>query len=257
MAPEKLCRGGGVITVITVLVVLVAASLLASGCSSASPPVSVSQPPPKSGEITFYLSLPSSATALEEAVTKVSMPGSAQYRHFVSLNSAASQFGATDAQLSAVAQSVSSLGLQFTADPTRLFGRVTGTAKQWQTALGASLSTKAATASSPFITYSLPAHTPGGLQPKGTSLLLSQAQVYDPGAKGHRPTPPTSQGAAGTAPTTSATQPWPLNNGTPLTAGCSSPLLLHRHVYTEQQVQTAYGIDGLRSQAAGTPVILP
>jgi len=256
MAPEKLCRGGGVITVVTVLVVLAAASLLASGCSSStSPPVSVSQPPPKSGEITFYLSLPSSATALEEAVTKESTPGSAQYRHFVSLNSAASQFGATDAQLSAVAQSVSSLGLQFTADPTRLFGRVTGTAKQWQTALGGSLSTKAATASSPFITYSLPAHTPGALQPKGSSLLLSQAQVYDPGAEGHRPTPPTSQGAAGTAPATSGTQPWPLNNGTPLTAGCSSPLLKHRHVYTEQQVQTAYGIDGLRSQAAGTPVI--
>ena len=215
----------------------------------------VSQPTPKSGEITFYLSLPSSTTALDEAVTKVSMPGSAQYRHFMSLGSAASQFGATNAQISAVAQSVSGLGLQFTADPTRLFGRVTGSAKQWQSALGAPLSTKAATASSPFITYSLPAHTPGALQPNGSSLLLSQAQVYDPAAEGHRPTPPTSQDAAGTAPTTSAIQPWPLNNGTPLTAGCSSPVLQHRRVYTEQQVQTAYGMDQLRSQAAGTPVI--
>jgi kumamolisin len=251
MAPEKTCRGG----VITVLAVLVTASLLASGCSSTSPPVPVSQPTPKSGEITFYLSLPSSTTALDEAVTKVSMPGSAQYRHFMSLGSAASQFGATNAQISAVAQSVSGLGLQFTADPTRLFGRVTGSAKQWQSALGAPLSTKAATASSPFITYSLPAHTPGALQPNGSSLLLSQAQVYDPAAEGHRPTPPTSQDAAGTAPTTSAIQPWPLNNGTPLTAGCSSPVLQHRRVYTEQQVQTAYGIDQLRSQAAGTPVI--
>jgi kumamolisin len=253
MAPEKKkCRGDGVIAVVAVLAT---ASLLASGCSSTSPPVSVSQPTPKSGEITFYVSLPSSTTALDEAVTKVSMPGSAQYRHFMSLDSAASQFGATNAQISAVAGSVTSLGLQFTADPTRLFGRVTGTAKQWQTALGAPLSTKAATASSPFITYSLPAHTPGALQPKGSSLLLSQAQVYDPAPEGHRPTPPTSQGAAGTAPTTAATQPWPLNNGTPLTAGCSSPLLQHRHVYTEQQVQTAYGLDQLRSQAAGTPVI--
>jgi kumamolisin len=251
MAPEKTCRGG----VITVIAVLVTASLLASGCSSTSPPVPVSQPTPKSGEITFYLSLPSSTTALDEAVTKVSMPGSAQYRHFMSLGSAASQFGATNAQISAVAQSVTGLGLQFSADPTRLFGRVSGSAKQWQSALGAPLSTKAATASSPFITYSLPAHTPGALQPKGSSLLLSQAQVYDPAADGHRPTPPSSQDAAGTAPTTSAIQPWPLNNGTPLTAGCSSPVLQHRRVYTEQQVQTAYGIDQLRSQAAGTPVI--
>jgi subtilase family serine protease len=251
MAPDKTCRGG----VITVVAVLVTASLLASGCSSTSPPVPVSQPAPKNGEITFYLSLPSSTTALDEAVTKVSTPGSAQYRHFTSLGSAASQFGATNAQISAVAQSVTSLGLQFAADPTRLFGRVTGSAKQWQSALGAPLSTKAATASSPFITYSLPAHTPGALQPKGSSLLLSQAQVYDPAAEGHHPTPPASQDAAGTAPTTSAIQPWPLNNGTPLTAGCSSPVLQHRRVYTEQQVQTAYGIGQLRSQAAGTPVI--
>jgi subtilase family serine protease len=126
MAPEKKkCRGGGVITVVAVLAT---ASLLASGCSSTSPPVSVSQPTPKSGEITFYVSLPSSTTALDEAVTKVSMPGSAQYRHFMSLDSAASQFGATNAQISAVTGSVTSLGLQFTADPTRLFGRVTGTA---------------------------------------------------------------------------------------------------------------------------------
>ena len=253
MAPEKTCRGGGVITAISVLVT---ASLLAAGCSSASPPpVAVSQPTPKSGEITFYLSLPSSTTALDEAATKVSTPGSAQYRHFMSLNSAASQFGATDAQLSTIAQSVSGLGLQFTADPTRLFGRVTGSAKQWQTALGAALSMKPATASSPFATYTLPAHTPGALQPTGTSLLLSQAQVYDPAAEGHRSTPPTTQVAAGTAPTTTTSEPWPLNNGTPLTAGCSSPLLKHRYVYTEQQVQTAYGINQLRSKAAGTPVI--
>src|ERR1700733_12711087 len=138
MAPEKICRGGGVIAVISVLVT---ASLLASGCSSGSPPVPVSQPTPKSGEITFYLSLPSSTTALDEAADGVSMPGSAQYRHFMSLASAASKFGATNAQLSAIASSVSGLGLQFTADPTRLFGRVTGSAKQWQAALGASLST--------------------------------------------------------------------------------------------------------------------
>jgi hypothetical protein len=175
--------------------------------------------------------------------------------YFMSLNSAASQFGASDAQLSTIAQSVSGLGLQFTADPTRLFGRVTGSAKQWQTALGAALSMKPATASSPFATYTMPAHTPGALQPTGTSLLLSQAQVYDPAAEGHRSTPPTTQVAAGTAPTTTTSEPWPLNNGTPLTAGCSSPLLKHRYVYTEQQVQTAYGINQLRSKAAGTPVI--
>ena len=94
-----------------------------------------------------------------------------------------------NAQISAVAGSVTSLGLQFTADPTRLFGRVTGIAKQWQSALGAPLSTKAATASSPFITYSLPgAHRLRCLQPVAgqQSCCCRSVQVYDPTAEGHR-----------------------------------------------------------------------
>jgi hypothetical protein len=37
----------------------------------------------------------------------------------------------------------------------------------------------AAVASSPFTTYTLPAHTPGALQPKGTTLLTRQTEVYD------------------------------------------------------------------------------
>jgi subtilase family serine protease len=175
------------------------------------------------------------------------------------LDKAAGQFGAADAQIKTVAKSVTSLGLQFAADPTRLFGRVTGSAAQWKAALGTPLSVKAATASSPFITYSLPARTPGALQPKGTTLLVQQTQVYDPAAEGHRPPsgarPPTSPAAARTATPAQPTLPWPYNTGTPLTAGCSSPLLQQRRVYTEQQVHTAYGIDRLRSSAAGTPVI--
>jgi len=251
MELEKIRRGGGLITALIVLVT----AALASGCSSASPPVPVAQPTPAKGEITFYLSLPGSTTALDDDAAKVFMPGSSQYRHFTSLASAASQFGATDAQISAVAQSVSGLGLQFAADPTRLFGRVIGTAQQWQKALGTPLSTQAATASSPFTGYTLPSHTPSALQPDGSTLLLRQVQVYDAAAAAKSSSTPTSQGIAGTPPTTIATAPWPTNNGTPLTAGCSSPLLQQREVYTEQQVQTAYGIDTLRAQATGTPVI--
>ena len=50
-------------------------------------------------------------------------------------------------------------------------------------------------------------------------------------------------------------KPWPLNTGTPFTAGCSAPALQQREVYTEQQVQTAYGVGTLRARASGTPVI--
>ena len=54
---------------------------------------------PKTGEATFYLSLPSSTTGLSDAAAKVATPGSSNYRHFSSLATAAGQFGATDAQI--------------------------------------------------------------------------------------------------------------------------------------------------------------
>src|SRR6266700_1990932 len=236
---------------------LVVVSLLVSGCTSRSARPPVSLPVPKAGEVTFYLSLPSSTAGLAQAAARVTTPGSSEYRHFSSPDKAARRFGASDAQINTVAKSVSTLGLGFAADPTRLFGRVTGSAQQWQTALGTPLAKQAATASSPFITYSLPAQTPAGLQPAGTSLLLPQTLVYDPGAEGSRPPSgmrPTP-GAASTATPTKAARPFPANTGTPLVAGCSAPLLAQRRVYTQQQVQTAYGIDTLRAHTSGTPVI--
>jgi subtilase family serine protease len=240
---------------------LVVVSLLASGCTSRSAPAPapVSLPVPKTSEVTFYLSLPGSTTGLGQAVTSVATPGSSEYRQFSSLDKAARQFGATDAQINTVAKSIGTLGLQFAADLTRLFGRVTGSTQQWQTALGTPLSKKAATASSPFITYTLPQQIPDALQPSGTSLLLPQTLVYDPTAEGNRPPsgnhPTPTPGAASTATPTKAAQPWPVNTGTPLTANCSAPPLQQRRVYTPQQVQTAYGVDTLRAHASGTPVI--
>jgi Pro-kumamolisin, activation domain/Subtilase family len=221
--------------------------------------VPVSLPAPESGEVTFYLSLPSSKAALDKAAVSVSTPGSSQYRHFSSLGKAARQFGATNAQINAVAAAMSRVGLRFAADPSRLFGRVTGSARQWRVALGVPLSRRAATASSPFVTYSLPARIPDALQPPGTRLLVGQALVYDPAAEGRRQRtgdlPMVGAGSAGTASAGRALRPWPFNTGTPLVANCSSPLLRQRRVYTERQVQTAYGIDRLRAHASGTPVI--
>jgi subtilase family serine protease len=210
---------------------------------------------PKPGEVTFYLSLPSSTTGLGEAATEAASPGSPHYRHFSSLDEAARQFGATDAQIDTVAKSVKSLGLQFAADPTRLFGRVTGSTQQWRAALGTSLSKQPATASSPFTTYTLPGKTPTALQPSGTSLLLPEAQVYDPAAEGRRP-PSGSRPTANTSTTgTTASKPWPFNTGTPLVANCPAPVLEQRRAYTARQVQNAYGVDTLRARASGTPVI--
>ena len=238
--------------VLATITVLAAVTVVASGCSSGSPAPPVSLPVPKTGEITFYLSLPASTAGLEQAAEKASQPGSPAYRQFIPLGTSASRFGATDTQIDAIAKSVQSLGLQYTADPTRLFARVTGSAKQWQAALGAPLSEQAATASSPFTTYTLPAKTPSALQPSGAVLLLNSAQVYDPAAQGRQPSPGNGQIPAAV---NVAKAPWPHNTGSPVTAGCSAPALLLGDVYTEQQVQTAYGVGTLRAHASGTPVI--
>jgi subtilase family serine protease len=234
-----------------------AVSVLASGCASSSAaPLPISIPAPKTGAVTFYLSLPASTAGLDQAAATVAMPGSSTYRHFTSLATAASRYGATDAQINTIAKSVQGLGLQFAADPTRLFARVTGSAKQWRTALGTPLTEQAATASSPFTSYSLPAKTPAALQPAGTVLLLRSAQVYDPAAEGRQPSPGNGEvGTAGTAGHATSAKPWPVNTGTPDTAGCSAPALRTGEVYTGQQVQTAYGVDTLRAGASGTPVI--
>jgi kumamolisin len=233
------------------LAVLLASALLAA-CTSggaaqpqANPNVLIPAATP--GEVTFYLSLPSQTAPLTEAAVNVSTPGSPHYRQFSSLDTAASQFGASDADVGTVADSVRSLGLTFAADPTRLFARVSGSLPQWEAALGAPLEQRASNASSSFTTYTLPDRLPDALQPPGTAVLLPTAQVHEPGV-GANPPPPTP------APT-SGTMPWPLNTGTPPQTDCSAPLLQQGRVYAPQQIQTAYGIDELRAASSGTPVM--
>jgi kumamolisin len=235
-----------------VLAAVIAAVLLAGACTSGGPPQpgrnpSVLIPAATSGAVTFYLSLPNSAPALAQTAVDVSTPGSANYRHFVSLDAAGSKFGANDAQIATVVGAVKSLGLSVAVDPTRLFARVSGSVEQWNAALGAPLARRTATASDPFTTYTLPDRLPQALRLPGTEVLLPVAQVYDPRV-GASPAPNTPAPTSGTA-------PWPLNTGTVPQTNCLAPLLRQRKVYEPRQIQTAYGIDRLRASASGTPVI--
>ena len=234
-----------------VLAVTVSATF---ACSPAQPAAQVFLPAPKEGVITFYLSLPHNATGLARAATAAATPGSGHYRRFLAESDAGKTYGASDGQIRDVSNTIAELGLGFAADPSRFFGRVSGTAAQWQSALGERLAVETATAASPFTTYSLPKQVPAGLVPSGTEIIVSQAQVYDPSAEGNRP-PTGRQPGAEAAASPRKTRPWPLNTGTPLTANCSAGPLQQREVYTPHQVQTAYGIDKLRAAVAGTPVV--
>ncbi len=234
---------------LAVLAALATIGALLVPTSTAAAVSGPAQPTPKSGEVTFYLSLPATMADVTAAANAVSTPGMPGYRHFSTLAQAANRLGATNAEIAAVTSSIGSLGLRFTADPTRLFGRVTGTPRQWATALSAPLAVTAATAANPFTTYTLPREVPDALEPPGTSVLLAQAQVYDPAAetgRGPMPNaPPLQKGA----------KPFPINMGSPIASNCTATPLQGRRVYTPQQVQTAYGVDTLRAHASGTPVI--
>ena len=135
---------------------------------------------------------------------------------------------------------------------------MSGSAKQWQAALGTPLTQQAATASNPFISYIPPVKMPGRAAALGHQSAAAETQVYDAAAEGRKPS--SGNGAIGDVGTATAShagtvEPWPINTGTPATAGCSAQALLHGDVYTEQQVQTAYGVNMMRARASGTPVI--
>jgi pro-kumamolisin-like protein len=177
----------------------VALAVLGACATAQSPPPSpVRLPTPAAGIITFYLGLPTSTAALRQAAAAASTPGSSGYRRFTALADAAARFGASGQQIDEVVRSVGGLGLQVTVDPTRLFARVSGSAEQWRSALGAPLSRKPATSAEPFDAYELPNEVPDALVPNGTTVLLPVALVYDPSREGGRgPRAPHGGGSTG------------------------------------------------------------
>ena len=177
---------------LTVAAVLLAAcgTTTPSGGSPPAPP-HTDLPAPRADAITFYLSLPgppgnSLTGALADAAFAAATPGNPQYRHFSNLADVAARFGASDAQIDAADKVIRDAGLEFAADPTRLFARVSGTAERWAAALKQPLQMQAATTDSPFTAYGLPQTLPPTLTPAGSAFLLPVTLVHDPKVEGPR-----------------------------------------------------------------------
>ncbi|HKQ43628.1 MAG TPA: S53 family peptidase [Pseudonocardia sp.] len=260
MALSSRRRWSSALLLTTAAVLLAACGTSAPGGSggSAPPPPHTDLPVPRADAITFYLSLPgppgnSLTGALADAAFAASTPGNPQYRHFSSLADVAARFGASEAQIDAADKAIRAAGLEFAADPTRLFARVSGTPERWAAALKAPLQEQAATTDSPFTAYGLPQAVPATLTPEGTGFLLPVTLVHDPKVEGPRRARATGEEFALSG--QSARTPWPVNEGTPLQASCSTPILTNRQVYTPQQVHTAYGIPA-GSTASPTVTIL-
>lgn len=215
------------------------------GCSSTP---SASQPTPTPGQITFYLGLPTHARSLVTDAVVAAMPGNPGYRRFSTLASLSSKYGASSATIGTVVGGIKKTGLTVAVDPSRLFARVTGTAGQWASALGAPLKTRSAPRGIPLRLYALPRELPAGLAPSGTTWLLSVTAVYDPRLDGHRPTSGLTRQLSGRTHSGAAVLP-PGNMGTIGPTGCTQRAIAARWVYTPRQLQTAYGLTGLATAA--------
>lgn len=225
----------------TALVLLVAAA-----CSAATSPLPVGQPQGTAEQVVFYFGLPYDRQALRDAARTAATPGSTGYRVFPRDVEAATRYGAADAQIRSAAEAVASQGLSFTADPTRLFARVSGTSQQWERALGAGLLKTPATSAYPFDAYAFAAAPSFA----GLTDLGAPGSVYRSDRDGNRPAAGANVRGVPHAPVPAGVAAWPHNDGTPLGPACASGYLQARAVYAPLQVQQAYGLDVLQGTVA-------
>jgi subtilase family serine protease len=182
--------------------------------------------------ITFYFSLPTDDDGLRDAVKAVSTPGNPSYRHFLSYAAVAHQYGATATDIAAATTAVRAKGLQATVDPSRAFLRATGTAQEWQEALGSPLKVTNGTPDAPFDFYEFP-HSPKFPKLK---FVGAEAAIYRPDLDSGR-----AGGAAGTDDVSeSAEQPWPVDGGNTPNVSCAAAED-GEPAYAPVQIATAYG----------------
>src|SRR5262249_2564796 len=151
-------------------------------------------------------------------------------------------YGATAADIIAATDAVRAKGLEASVDPSRAFLRATGTAQQWQRALGHALKVRHGNADAPFDFYDF-ASTPNfgaKLKYVGTGATLYRPDL-DTGRDGT---------AANTDDVSSAQNPqsWPLNQGKPGNQSCSQEQVVADSVYTPEQIATAYGTGKLSKE---------
>ena len=245
----RAARRAGWLVFVAAVITLVQSGFGPATSSGASQPAPhTSQPQPSAGLITFYLALPAHASSLVNDAVAAAMPNSAHYRHFASVATLSAKYGASNGTMQRVSGDIQKFGLSAAIDPSRLFARVTGTAGQWASALKAPLREEPATPKNPYETYSLPSELPSGLPPSGTTWLFTDTTVYDPSMDLEQSSTGLAQ-ANSTGAAIGQAEPWPKNTGTVGPVHCDQSAITSGEVYTPSQVQTAYGVTGLASDA--------
>lgn len=134
-----------------------------------------------SSVVTFLAELPHRTTALEQAATAISTPGSPSFRQYLTVEEAAQRYGATSAQIAAVRKAARSLGLRAEIDPTGLLVRISGPVSAWEKAMGAPVQFTPAIPGAPYDKYVFPRPTTEPTTPAGVDLwrFLNQTQLME------------------------------------------------------------------------------
>ena len=190
----------------------------------------------RTGEVTFYLSLPATMSNVTAAATAVSTPGSPGYRHFSTLAQAAGRLGATDAQIAArgVIDRIARLAVHGRSHATVRPGdrHADGSGRRRCPHRWPSRRPRPPT---PFTTYTLPREVPDALEPSGTSRAVGAGPGLRPGRRNR------SRADAERATAPEGAKPFPINTGSPIAAE------LHRHpAAAAPRLHTAADADRLR-----------
>jgi subtilase family serine protease len=192
--------------------------------------------------ITFYFGLKRPEAQAVSAFWAVQQPGSPSYRRFLAPAQVAARYGASAATRRTFLGQVRKLGLSASIDPSRVFGRVTGTIKQLERAFKVRIASQF---NNDVISteYSIAGTRPLTLPKALRSVVQEVVPDYQ---HTHKPL-----GPAGTP--QPKLPPGPKNTGAWI-QGCKVAKALGAYSYA--QVRNAYGIDSLGSGAGASVAIL-
>jgi hypothetical protein len=205
-----------------------------------------------SGEISLA---PAHPAALNAFVGAVSTPGSPDYRHFLGTGQFAARFGATPQTLQAVRSWLAGTGLHVTGtDPDDLFVRFSGTAIAVASAFGVSVKRYRFGAVHGFAAAGVPL-VPASLVAQVRGIVgLSSLDVPRPQVETGNGPPSSGSTSSGGGPAAA-----PHISSVPTACSAAQSAASTGAGYTDTQVASVYGLDGLYNQGlfgAGVTVAL-
>jgi subtilase family serine protease len=207
---------------------------------SEAPVVAASIPPE---EFTFTAALNYNRRGLLAEARAISSPGTRKYRNFLSLQQAATKFGATRQQREGLRAAANRLGIRVSFSATGLTAQLTAPVETWNTIYG---SEPVAIPSAPWVNY-LYVDAQGNLPPVPGSLRPHLRYIFTDAAV-LPPAPRSAVTPARATPVSTDDSP-PVNTGTPFGPGAECiPAPALPYTYSPQQIHTPYGTVALQER---------